>query len=167
MHPNAGSRAVDSQAVSTGVRVIFHSPLLRRVCLSVAVAIVAASCAASEDPTEVPPTSSPVLTTAPSEFTTTTTTIPVGPVLYEIQPGDILSVVAEEFGITLEELMAFNETITDPSLIRPGQTIVIPPPAPVPVEGGLELDDPEAPDLPALTSTTSTTEPFVTTSTSP
>ena len=167
MHPIVRSGVVDSQAVNTGVRAIFHGPRLGRVWLAVAAVFIAGACSPNNEPENVPPTSSPVLTTAPSEFTTTTTTIPAGPVLYEIQPGDILSVVAEDFGITLEQLLIANPTITDPSLINIGTTIVIPPRPPVPLEGGLELDDPEAPDLPALTSTTSTTEPFVTTSTSP
>jgi LysM repeat protein len=108
-----------------------------------------------------------VLTTAPSEFTTTTTSIPAGPVLYEIQPGDSLSSIAAEFGITLERLLIANETITDPGLIRVGQTIVVPEPPREPLEGGLEIPDPEAPDLPALTSTTTTTEPFATTAPNP
>ena len=123
-----------------------------------------ASCGGEDDtPDDVVPTSAPVLTTAPSEFTTTTTTIPPGPVLYEIQPGDNLSAIAEQFEITLEELLQANPPITDPGLISVGQTVLIPAKLPEPSEDGLQLPDPEAPDLPALTSSTTTTEPLATT----
>lgn len=131
----------------------------------VVAAAVATSCADASEPDSVP-TSAPVLTTAPSEFTTTTTTIPPGPVLYTIQSGDTLSAVAAEFGLTLEQLLQANPTITDPGLISVGQTILIPDIAPASDDnGGLELPEPEEPDLPSLTSTTTTTEPLATTST--
>lgn len=138
----------------------------RSLALLVGCTLVLVGCGGEADNNTVP-TSAPVLTTAPSEFTTTTTTIPPGPVLYEIQAGDTLSGIADQFGITLAQLMQANPTITDAGLISVGQTILIPEIVPAAGEdgGGLELPDPEAPDLPSLTSTTTTTEPLATTST--
>ena len=63
---------------------------------------------------------------------TTTVTEPVNgdePVEYEVQEGDNLTAIAEQYGITLEELEESNpdyfETPRDPDLIYPGETILI------------------------------------------
>jgi LysM repeat protein len=45
--------------------------------------------------------------------------------LYVVQQGDTLSSLAEEFGSTVEEIMAANG-LTDPNAIQAGQTLVIP-----------------------------------------
>lgn len=44
---------------------------------------------------------------------------------YVVQPGDSPAGIAEEFGITVEELMAVNE-ITDPRSLQIGQALTIP-----------------------------------------
>ncbi len=44
---------------------------------------------------------------------------------YTVEPGDTLFVIAESFGVTLEELIAYNG-ITDPNLLEVGQTLLIP-----------------------------------------
>ena len=51
------------------------------------------------------------------------TPTPVG--LYVVQPNDTLSGLAEDFGTTVEELMAANN-LTDPNAIQAGQTLLIP-----------------------------------------
>ncbi len=47
---------------------------------------------------------------------------------YVVQPGDVLSVIANDNGLTTAELMAANG-ISDPNLVGVGQTLRIPPPA--------------------------------------
>jgi len=60
----------------------------------------------------------------------TATPIPTGlrpgtVITYTIQPGDILSLIAERFGARLEDVMVMNG-ITDPDNIQVGETIQIP-----------------------------------------
>jgi len=45
--------------------------------------------------------------------------------LYVVQPSDTLSGLAEDFGTTIEEIMAANG-LTDPNAIQVGQTLLIP-----------------------------------------
>ena len=45
--------------------------------------------------------------------------------LYVVQQGDTLSGLAEDFGTTVEELMAANG-LTDPNALQAGQTLIIP-----------------------------------------
>ena len=45
--------------------------------------------------------------------------------LYVVQRGDTLSSLAEDFGSTVEEIMAANG-LTDPNAIQAGQTLIIP-----------------------------------------
>ena len=45
--------------------------------------------------------------------------------LYRVQAGDTLSGLAEEFGTTVEELMAANG-LTDANALQAGQTLIIP-----------------------------------------
>ncbi|MHA1867178.1 MAG: LysM peptidoglycan-binding domain-containing protein [Candidatus Heimdallarchaeaceae archaeon] len=47
-------------------------------------------------------------------------------VIYQIQPGDTLSKIAEKYGVPLEQIVERNPVIQDPDLIRSGDTIVIP-----------------------------------------
>ncbi|MEO6207937.1 MAG: LysM peptidoglycan-binding domain-containing protein [Candidatus Limnocylindrales bacterium] len=55
---------------------------------------------------------------------------------YVIKPGDTLSKVAADFGLTLEQLMEANvQTITNPDLIAVGDEILIPIPPPDEVPG--------------------------------
>jgi len=153
---------VHSQAVS----VSYQASSRRVVNLAAAfvVVLIAASCSANDTDNPIP-TSAPVLTTAPSTFTTTTTTLPPGPTLWFIQEGETLSGIAEANGITLEELLRANPLITEPGLISVGQQLVIPEPTTDLGDGepGLQLPEDTEPDLPALRSTTSTTERELTT----
>ncbi len=45
--------------------------------------------------------------------------------LYVVQPGDTLSGLAQDFGTTIEDIMAANG-ITDPDALQVGQTLIIP-----------------------------------------
>ena len=51
--------------------------------------------------------------------------------VYEVQPGDGLAKIAEQFGVTIDALMVANG-ITDPDHIEAGQKLNIPPPTPTP-----------------------------------
>lgn len=44
---------------------------------------------------------------------------------YVIEPGDCLSVLAERFGTTVEQLIADNQNITNPDLIYAGDFLVV------------------------------------------
>jgi len=52
--------------------------------------------------------------------------------IYVVQPGDSLFVIAQRFNVSIEALLADNPQITDPNLIFPGQIIGIPLPGPTP-----------------------------------
>jgi len=69
----------------------------------------------------------PLITAAtqPPELTTTTT-LPEAVEYYTIQQGDTLYGIAQSFGITLDDLIAFNG-ITDPDAIEAGQRLKVPP----------------------------------------
>lgn len=71
-----------------------------------------------------------VVTPAPGEAVASTTTGPSTTlpqqVLYTVEPGDTLSVIAGEFGVPTDELAAFNG-ITDVNSIKPGDQLAIPP----------------------------------------
>ena len=45
--------------------------------------------------------------------------------IYVVQPGDTLSSLAEDFGTTVEEIMAANG-LTDPNTLALGQVLIIP-----------------------------------------
>ena len=73
------------------------------------------------------PTTAPVTATStvesPAKTTTAgTTTAASGAEFYEIQPGDTLAVVAEEFDTTVEQLLVLNPDI-DPVALTIGQQI--------------------------------------------
>lgn len=50
---------------------------------------------------------------------------PDAPAVHVVQAGEVLSVIAEKYGITLEELVAANR-IANPNLVSPGTELVIP-----------------------------------------
>jgi LysM repeat protein len=62
--------------------------------------------------------------------TTDVTTPPASPTEYTIMSGDSYSRLANRFHVTVASLMASNPGI-EPTKLRPGQKIKIPPPAPV------------------------------------
>lgn len=48
--------------------------------------------------------------------------------LYVVRPDDKLGAIADYFGTTLQRVLQLNPWITDPSVIRVGDTITLPPP---------------------------------------
>jgi LysM repeat protein len=92
-------------------------------------------CALPPPPTGPRPTAQMILeiTPAPTLNLDATATIyarqlvptPTPAGLYVVQPGDTLGSLAEDFGTTVEEIMAANG-LTDPNAIEIGQTLLIP-----------------------------------------
>jgi LysM repeat protein len=66
--------------------------------------------------------------------------------LYVVQPGDTLGALAQDFGSTVEEIMAANG-ITDPNAIQVGQTLIIP----SLVDRPLPTAEPISPTVPTAT----------------
>lgn len=78
-------------------------------------------------PTPIPVTETPdEEPTAPPEEEPTA---PAGGTVYIVKSGDIPLTIAEQFGITVEELLAANPGI-DTRGLQVGQELIIPPPAP-------------------------------------
>ncbi len=69
------------------------------------------------------PVSETVAATPPPAATTPAST--AGAYKHVVAPGDRLSLIASRYGVTVGELAVANK-ISDPSLIRPGQEIIIP-----------------------------------------
>lgn len=68
--------------------------------------------------------------------------------MYIVKSGDTLSALAEEFEVTLEDLMAANQ-LTDASVLQVGQTLIVPSlvdrtPLPAPTMGPNDADTPTA-----------------------
>jgi LysM repeat protein len=51
---------------------------------------------------------------------------------YIVRPNDTLFLIAKEFNVPLAQLINANPHITNPNVIRPGQTIIIPDLIPIP-----------------------------------
>jgi len=81
---------------------------------------------------------------------------PIAGNTYTVQPGDSLSSIADQFGVTVEELMAANG-IDDPTQLVEGEVLVIPaapqPGAGPPATGAEGEATPEAADTPIPTPT--------------
>lgn len=73
--------------------------------------------------TPLPPTLTPTITLTPPPSETPT---PSGPVTYIVESGDTLFSIAEQFGISIDQLLAYNPEITDPNNIPIGSQIIIP-----------------------------------------
>ncbi len=65
-------------------------------------------------PPAQPPEPDPVVVTPPAETTT-----------YTVVAGDVLSVIARRFGVSMQDIMRINN-ISDPDMIRQGQRIELP-----------------------------------------
>jgi LysM repeat protein len=104
---------------------------------------------------ELLPTFTPTITQTPTQTSTPTqtatptqtplpteTATPIPPLEYTVKGGDTLLGIALEFGLTLEELKAYNDLQSD--MIGEGQTMFIPPPTPTP--GPTPTPEPVDPD---------------------
>jgi LysM repeat protein len=104
-------------------------------CLPALLALLALAACAPPAPTTPRPTAPIVLdiTVAPTQDVDATATAyarqlvpsPTPAGLYVVQQGDTLGGLAEDFGTTVEDLMAANG-LTDPNAIQAGQTLLIP-----------------------------------------
>jgi LysM repeat protein len=131
-----------------------------RIVVLALLALVLAMCAPPQ-PTTPRPTAATILEITPAptldlDATATAyarrlvpTPTPAG--LYVVQNGDSLSGLAEDFGTTVEEIMAANG-LTDPNAIQAGQTLIIP----SLISGTLALDTPVPISTTATTTTTLT-----------
>ena len=86
-------------------------------------------------PTSAPPTITPTETSIPTETPTPST------VIYVVQAGDTLGMIAFNFGVSMESIMRAND-LDDPSLVWVGQELIIPlgdeePTEPPAEEGGV------------------------------
>lgn len=91
----------------------------------------------TEEPTPVP---TPEIVIAPvgTPEAQPTAAAAGGETTYTVQPGDTLFSIARRYGLTFEEVAAYNG-ITNPNLIQPGQVIRIPAggtAVPIPQPGG-------------------------------
>ncbi len=77
------------------------------------------------EPVVSTPAKDPTASTIVAAQPTPTPTPRAEPVEYVVQTGDTLGTIAEQFGISTDALMAMN-SLTDPNLIRVGQTLFIP-----------------------------------------
>jgi LysM repeat protein len=76
------------------------------------------------------PTETPIQTQSPLPTATTGGSSPTPratPFVYIVVRGDTMSNIAEAFGVSLEDLIAANPQIEDPSLIYAGNVITLPP----------------------------------------
>lgn len=71
-----------------------------------------------------PPTDTPVPSVTPEPTLTPT---PAGPISYIVEEGDTLFSIAEQFGVTMDALIAAN-ALEDPSNIGVGTELIIPDP---------------------------------------
>jgi LysM repeat protein len=86
-------------------------------------------------------------TTAPATAAATATPAPAAPTgtkTHEMQPGDTLTKVASEYGVTIEALEQANG-ITDPKKIRAGTVLTIPAGGTAPVAATTPIPQPAAP----------------------
>jgi LysM repeat protein len=80
-----------------------------------------------ETPTSVPsatpsPTLTPSLTPTPRPTLTST---PLPPLTYQVQPGDTLSGIAAQYGLTVEDILALNPDV-NPEALQVGYVLLIP-----------------------------------------
>lgn len=83
-----------------------------------------AGCSKDPDPDSAP-TLAPIVTTIPS--TTTVDVATARPQLYEVQPGDTLTAIADAYSVPVEALLEANPEIASPDDIYAGRSIRIPP----------------------------------------
>jgi LysM repeat protein len=121
----------------------------RNMIVALVLCVLMGGCAAKATPTPTPePTTAPrpgitsdselfatrPTPTAPEPTPTRTPTLVPKPtsIIYVVQAGDVLGVIAQAYGTTVKAIMEANG-LTDADFIREGQELVIPPPGPTPV----------------------------------
>jgi LysM repeat protein len=126
--PIAGILALVLLAAALGFAGAFLVPVL--VDVPVPNGAVATTPAVSPTPA---PTATVTATPSPSRSPQPTGSPPASPTpqssstIYIVQRGDILSAIANRFGVTVQAIVAANG-LKDPNHIEPGQRLIIPPP---------------------------------------
>ncbi len=89
----------------------------------------------------------PVPTPTPSPLAAPT----VPPVTYRVKQGDTLSGIADMFGVTVDDIVRYNN-IADPNSLSVGQVLTIPgrSPSPTPASTTTPTATPASPPTPAL-----------------
>ena len=104
----------------------YTAPAAFLVAVTIAVLLVRAGLSNGTEPASVPVTTTAatttVLTVERGTTSTATTTEAPGAKFYEIQPGDTLAVVADQFDTTVEQLLVLNPD-ADPVALTIGQRI--------------------------------------------
>jgi LysM repeat protein len=82
------------------------------------------------EPTAIPVTPSPTPTLTPSPTPTetpapTSTPTPLPPRAHNVQEGETMSDIAEEYGVVIDDILALNPDV-DAELIQPGQVLLVP-----------------------------------------
>jgi LysM repeat protein len=103
------------------------------------------------------PTLTPTITwvKSPTRVPTPTPFVPTitpEPVIHIVQPKEVLGIIAQMYGVSVEEIMAANN-IEDANLVGVGRKLVIPNPQRTPVFTPTQSPTPGAPVTPTPTST--------------
>jgi LysM repeat protein len=85
---------------------------------------------------EASPTPGASASTVPTAVPSPTPIPTPAQVVYTVKAGDSLSGIAAAYGVTVEDILAANPSITDPNKIAPGDKIVIPQPLPSEIVDG-------------------------------
>jgi LysM repeat protein len=99
-------------------------PVVRDVATSTPVAAETATATPEGQQATATATALPA-TPTPEGPTATPTPEPGTPIEYEVQSGDFISTIAEDFGTTVDAILELNPGL-DPDLISVGQVILIP-----------------------------------------
>lgn len=111
-----------------------NAQALSRIPAALLLASLLAACSPPEPSTPRPTAPAIIeITAAPTQDVDATATAyasklvptPTPAGLYKVQDGDTLGAIAEQFGTSVEEVMAANG-ITDPNAVQAGQLLIIP-----------------------------------------
>lgn len=89
----------------------------------------------------ITPTTTPTPTRTPTITPTATATPTPAPIYHTVQSGDTLYGIAEQYGVTLGDLLAANQ-IGEDAILRINQILLVPPPPPVAAASPAETPTP-------------------------
>jgi LysM domain len=101
--------------------------MVLRAILAALFALALTACFGDDDDGDADADSENGPTSTPASDSSPTATATTNPGEYAVQPGDTLSQIAVQFGVTTTALQQANN-ITDPNSIQVGQTLIIPTP---------------------------------------
>lgn len=114
------------RAILADINTLRKYRLTTTTLVSVAVTLGAAACGDGDSSGAATASLPPISTTTTSEVTSTTIDPRIR--LYELKPGENLSMVADAFDVSLESLINFNDAkFDDPNNVPPGVVLEIPP----------------------------------------